>query len=172
VAIIVGLLLLLGAASQPCDLVLEVGTGYGHSAWSPDRTVYAYSITSRFVATTQPDKFDYVRDPAVYIWREDRWPLRLAGEEFWSLSDQWLETYVDRGPLAREVRIRRVDRLWVRAADFDGDGDADQADFGVLQACLDSLDVSCIPCDLSGDGAVDGRDVELFVKAAGGPGMK
>ncbi len=62
------------------------------------------------------------------------------------------------------------------SADTDGDGDADQADFGFLQACLsgdgtlyaDELDCGVVDFDLDRD--VDAEDVDAFVACVGGAG--
>ncbi len=50
------------------------------------------------------------------------------------------------------------------AADFDGDCDVDQSDFGHLQACLGDpclppTGPGCVDCDLNGDGCCDALDV-------------
>jgi len=58
------------------------------------------------------------------------------------------------------------------AADFDVDGDVDQADFGVFQACFSGPDVAyesgCEKADLTGNGAVDQADFALFRDCLGG----
>jgi hypothetical protein len=60
-------------------------------------------------------------------------------------------------------------------ADFDRDGDVDQADFGHLQACLGGpLDVpvpACATADLNRDGAVDQQDVLVFLGCVSGPNI-
>jgi hypothetical protein len=60
--------------------------------------------------------------------------------------------------------------------DFDGDADADQSDFGHIQACLtgpdasfDSVGCDCTNADVDGDNDVDGEDVLLFESCASGP---
>jgi hypothetical protein len=63
------------------------------------------------------------------------------------------------------------------AADFDGDGDSDQEDFGVLQARLGttqpaSTQSASQPYDLSGDGAVDQLDVDLYWLGMTGPASR
>jgi hypothetical protein len=59
------------------------------------------------------------------------------------------------------------------AADFDGDGDVDQADFGVLQACLSGTgklyEFGCQAADLVIDGAVDDADLASFMSCMNGP---
>lgn len=60
--------------------------------------------------------------------------------------------------------------------DLDGDGDVDQADFGLFQVCLGAevdgpLPVACRPADLNGDCVVDDEDVALFVACMSGAGV-
>jgi len=60
------------------------------------------------------------------------------------------------------------------AADFDGDGDVDQDDFGRFQACLnDPLDPitepQCQAADLDGDSHVDQDDFVIFQQCLSGP---
>ena len=59
------------------------------------------------------------------------------------------------------------------AADFDGDCDVDQSDFGHLQACLGDACLppagpGCADCDLTGDGCCDAQDVAFFREQASG----
>ena len=57
-------------------------------------------------------------------------------------------------------------------ADFDGDDDVDQEDFGVLQACLSGAYVpytaGCKKADLDSDGHVDRDDLNVFLNCMGG----
>lgn len=58
------------------------------------------------------------------------------------------------------------------AADFDADGDVDQKDFGVFQACYLSDPVAnprCAKQNLDGDGDIDIDDYWLFYYCANGP---
>ncbi|GMU20753.1 MAG: hypothetical protein AMXMBFR13_08490 [Phycisphaerae bacterium] len=58
--------------------------------------------------------------------------------------------------------------------DLDRDGDVDQADFGLLQVCLNGSGrpyaFGCRPADLEPDGDVDGLDVESFRPCMSGSG--
>lgn len=62
-------------------------------------------------------------------------------------------------------------------ADYDGDGDVDQADFGVLQRCFTGTtpgiptfdDIVCHCFDRNGDNDIDQDDMTLFTKCASGP---
>lgn len=58
-------------------------------------------------------------------------------------------------------------------ADFDGDGDVDQTDFGIFQACLSGTgqtpEPGCEKADLNGDGDVDQPDFAQFYGCLGGP---
>ncbi len=60
-------------------------------------------------------------------------------------------------------------------ADFDEDGDVDQADFGHLQACLTGAGVmygpECHDADLVVDNAIDGADLGWFLSCLNGPGQ-
>jgi Dockerin type I domain len=51
-------------------------------------------------------------------------------------------------------------------ADLDRDGDVDQEDFGLFQACLSGSGVAvaagCADADLDGDGDVDQADLDAF----------
>jgi len=61
------------------------------------------------------------------------------------------------------------------AADFDGDGDVDQEDFGYFQRCMSgfgvALDPGCEDADLNGDGDVDFEDFAVFQTCMSGPGQ-
>jgi hypothetical protein len=56
--------------------------------------------------------------------------------------------------------------------ELDGDGDVDQADFGLFQACLagsgQSYATGCAPADLDSDGDVDQDDFGVFSACMGG----
>jgi hypothetical protein len=61
-------------------------------------------------------------------------------------------------------------------ADFDRDGDVDQADFGHLQACMlgpgvNQADPACGDCLLNGDYSVDQEDLTFFLRCFEGPGI-
>jgi hypothetical protein len=64
----------------------------------------------------------------------------------------------------------------IQCADFDLDGDVDQADFGVFQHCLSGSGVSyepgCAAADLDANGAVDQKDFNLFWPCMAGPGQQ
>ncbi len=79
------------------------------------------------------------------------------------------------GPSGSDTATR-TDYITVRPqpGDFDNDFDADQKDFGLLQACLldDYLphpEPACRLMDLSGEGAVGLTDVQLFLRCYSGP---
>jgi hypothetical protein len=60
-------------------------------------------------------------------------------------------------------------------ADLDGDGDVDQVDFGLLQACyggpgIGQTDPSCADARLDADGDVDFADLGVFGQCVSGPG--
>lgn len=60
--------------------------------------------------------------------------------------------------------------------DLDRDGDVDQDDFGMLQACLSGsfvpqTDPACRDARLDGDDDVDSADVQLFVGCVSGPNV-
>jgi len=64
-------------------------------------------------------------------------------------------------------------QVYVRA-DLDRDGDVDQEDFGLFQACytgagIDVTDSACLYARLDGDGDVDEQDVALFIACYSGP---
>lgn len=59
-------------------------------------------------------------------------------------------------------------------ADYDHDGDVDQADFGHLQICLSGQEPprpGCRNADLSRDNRIDQSDLALFITCASGPGV-
>jgi hypothetical protein len=61
-------------------------------------------------------------------------------------------------------------------ADFDHDGDVDQEDFGLLQACYSGSFVpqdepGCRPMRLDGDDDVDAEDFSRFLNCLAGPGV-
>ncbi len=58
--------------------------------------------------------------------------------------------------------------------DLDGDGDVDQADFGILQSCLTGtgapiFEPACTHASLDGDNDADEQDVDLFLGCISGP---
>ena len=60
--------------------------------------------------------------------------------------------------------------------DFDGDGDVDQADFGVFQSCMTGADVpqtdpACAPARLDDDADVDAADLAIFRACMSGDGI-
>jgi hypothetical protein len=61
------------------------------------------------------------------------------------------------------------------AADLDLDGDVDQGDFGVLQACYAGttqvLTGPCAPADLSGDNYITTADVPFLMSCMTGAGV-
>jgi hypothetical protein len=61
-------------------------------------------------------------------------------------------------------------------ADFDRDGDVDQADFGHFQQCISGLgvgyDPGCKDADLDGNGDVGAEDFNLFFPCVGGPNAR
>ncbi|HON64888.1 MAG TPA: hypothetical protein PLS23_00225 [Phycisphaerae bacterium] len=62
-------------------------------------------------------------------------------------------------------------------ADYDGDGDVDQEDFGAFQMCLSGMDVAVVPADclwadLNADGPVDQADAVLFLNCLSGPNVE
>jgi hypothetical protein len=76
--------------------------------------------------------------------------------------------------VSRAVRVESGDSPY-GPGDFDCDADIDQADFGVMQACLTdphmpaSPDPSCARTDLNGDGIVNHIDMALFLPCMAGP---
>jgi predicted amidohydrolase len=58
-------------------------------------------------------------------------------------------------------------------ADLDDDGDVDQSDFGLFQACITgtgaAYPVGCEEADMNGDGAVGEQDLAIFVGCIAGP---
>jgi hypothetical protein len=94
----------------------------------------------------------------------------------------WTPTLADLGTLVTfEIRAANSQgsdtetwQVLVRsAADFDGDGDVDQADFGLLQACFTPmggpLPAGCEHVNLDGDPDIDQDDFNLFMPCVGGP---
>jgi len=72
--------------------------------------------------------------------------------------------------------LARVERVVDQPADFDGDGDVDQSDFGIFQGCLSGpwipqTDPPCTNTDLDGDGDVDQTDYDGFQRCFSGPAI-
>jgi hypothetical protein len=72
------------------------------------------------------------------------------------------------------VVIQYVGPCMPAMSDYDGDGDVDQTDFGILQRCLSGKGVSqtdeyCQPARMDADTDVDGGDVQAFLACLGGP---
>ena len=60
--------------------------------------------------------------------------------------------------------------------DMDRDGDVDQSDYGLFQACLTGRlvpqnDPQCAGARLNGDAWVDNSDLMIFLGCMGGPGI-
>lgn len=73
-----------------------------------------------------------------------------------------------------ELRYKRL--VFTVDADFDDDGDVDQADFGHLQQCysgyyVPQMDQDCQDVLLDFDTDVDAEDFDLFQACASGPGV-
>ncbi|MBI4580338.1 MAG: VCBS repeat-containing protein, partial [Planctomycetes bacterium] len=70
------------------------------------------------------------------------------------------------------VTVGATERKLVRA-DFDGDNDVDQADFGHLQECFSESGMAylqgCADADFDGDGDVDLKDFTAFITCMNGP---
>jgi hypothetical protein len=77
-------------------------------------------------------------------------------------------------PAAVSVILHVVPTIAMRA-DFDGDGDVDQEDFGRFQACLsgsgEPYSPGCEDADLNGDDDVDQGDWAVFQSCMSGPGL-
>jgi hypothetical protein len=62
-----------------------------------------------------------------------------------------------------------------RRGDFDLDGDTDQDDFGVIQACLAApgalIPPACVKTRLNAGDSVDDADMAIFINCASGPGI-
>jgi PKD repeat protein len=74
------------------------------------------------------------------------------------------------------VRTDYIAIIGQAAADFDGDGDVDQADFGHLQACFTGMGLGppaagCDKADLDGDTDVDELDIQRLAGCFGGPNV-
>lgn len=72
--------------------------------------------------------------------------------------------------------LARVEMVVDQPADFDGDGDVDQSDFGIFQGCLSGPwipqnDPPCTNTDLDGDGDVDQADYGGFQRCFSGPAI-
>lgn len=124
--------------------------------------------TYRFVEVPDYDGTSpmYTDAATTWVWVPGKPVVLLADEQYEALSadGKWLMT-VHRPVIANrtttELRVRYVPSLLLPDADFDGDGDVDMTDFGVLQRNLGGSDSRF---DLNGDGAVDGLDVDVFGK--------
>ncbi|MBI4578489.1 MAG: cellulase family glycosylhydrolase [Planctomycetes bacterium] len=94
----------------------------------------------------------------------------------------WTPALDDLGsPITFEVRATNPEgsdteswQVLVRSrADFDGDNDVDQSDFGHFQSCMEGgnrpIGESCLDADLDGDTDVDPDDLLLFLPCVGGP---
>ena len=59
--------------------------------------------------------------------------------------------------------------------DLDADGDVDQSDYGLFQACYSGTGViatsGCQMADFDGDNDVDGEDRTVFIGCASGPNV-
>lgn len=70
-----------------------------------------------------------------------------------------------------EVKLTRTGGPYYAKGDFDRDGDVDQADFGSLQACLDTngaVSAPCVSLSLDADSDVDQDDLVVFLSCFGG----
>ena len=84
------------------------------------------------------------------------------------------ETDIDGNPrIVGRVDIG-ADEFFVTKADFDGDGDVDQSDFGHLQVCFTSgaaPTAECRDADLNSDNAINQGDFDVFQACRSGPGI-
>ncbi|HOA74258.1 MAG TPA: hypothetical protein PL151_02540 [Phycisphaerae bacterium] len=78
------------------------------------------------------------------------------------------------GPIT--VYLDSIEQSCPLQMDFDGDGDVDLEDFGMLQACVNATgvvptDPQCQNMSLDGDLDVDAADVQIFQRCLQGPGI-
>lgn len=85
---------------------------------------------------------------------------------------------LDEGSVPRASNSPQVITVTVRVKgvlpDFDHDGDVDQSDFGLLQACFTAdagpIAAGCLPTDMNGDGIVNQDDFGVFQACVSGEG--
>jgi PKD repeat protein len=90
----------------------------------------------------------------------------------WGSYNVKLTAQTGAGPFARTKTIEVGTPI---KADYDRDGDLDQADFGVMQACLSGAgfpqtDPACQEARFDVDSDVDEADLQLFLNCMSGPG--
>lgn len=78
------------------------------------------------------------------------------------------------GPIT--VYLDSIEQPCPPRADFDGDGDVDQADFGFLQGCMSGASTpqsapECQPARMDNDSDVDRDDASLFLTCLSGEGV-
>lgn len=91
------------------------------------------------------------------------------------LSDEDLPGAMPRDDLTIHLSAKIVNHDII-AADFDGDGDVDMADFGHLQACLTEDEAGptapeCVNARLAGGDGVGEEDVQVFLLCMSGAGV-
>lgn len=96
----------------------------------------------------------------------DPGPLQLGQTYYWRIDE--VNTYGTTTGDTWSFTARRY------KGDFDNDGDLDQMDFGLMQACLSGpsipqLDAACQPARFDGDSDVDQDDLAVFQSCMSGP---
>jgi hypothetical protein len=84
-------------------------------------------------------------------------------------------TVSDPGAVAAVVEVLVSMTIWT-PGDLDYDGDVDQLDFGLFQACYSGNEVPqvlpiCLDARMDSDEDVDSLDLAVFLKCLGGPGV-
>jgi hypothetical protein len=149
---------LLATAPNPHDgatgVVTSATLSWTSGSYATSRDVYFGTVTP---GTFQGNQASTTYDPGtlspatIYYWRIDE-----KNGSFTTTGAVW------------SFKTASVPR-----ADFDGDGDVDQTDFGHLQNCF-FVDISvptssgCEDADLTGSGNVDSADFTTFLPCFGG----
>ncbi len=124
-------------------------------SWAPAAGASAYHV---YLGTSAPGEYRGTQTTTTF----DPGPLRRGTRYYWRV-DAVNESGVTPGDVWEFTTegVRNV------AADFDGDGDVDGADFARLQACFNGANrppagADCVAADLDQDDDVDVSDFNLF----------
>ncbi len=143
------------------------------------------------------ERAEYVRPFALFAGQEPiTWSLVEAPENAWideqgvvywtapPLVDSSIHTFIATFRVRAENAAGADERSWQVEVqpvfdglpDFDGDGDVDMDDFGLLQSCLGIQNLTsaplCAKADLNDNGRVDQADRSLWAGCISGPGIE
>ena len=143
---------------EPADLMTDVPL-VSTLSWTAGAGAVSHDV---HFGTTSPGIFQGNQTTTIF----EPGPLQLGQTYYWRIDE--VNAYGTTAGDTWSFTARRY------KGDFDNDGDLDQMDFGLMQACLSGasipqLDAACQPAGFDGDSDVDRDDIARFLNCLSGP---